>query len=174
VARVIHRTLEDAELALARLKVADHEKRLPTGGTAARSVAAALQLYQRAADLGQIELAPSTVLMVRGAVNLLSNVELPNGQRFGDIRLSRLTWQDIEHLYAAMRARGSGAAHIRRNATILAQALELPRKRGLIDANPSKDVCDRSSPGDARRYLDTCPPPGRSTDPQPEVFVRWQ
>ncbi|HUQ64104.1 MAG TPA: hypothetical protein VM121_10145, partial [Acidimicrobiales bacterium] len=50
VSRRVQGTREDAELALARLKVADHEKRLPTGGTNARSVAAVFQLYRQAID----------------------------------------------------------------------------------------------------------------------------
>ena len=36
VSRQVHGTRYDAEVALARLRVADHEKRLPTGGTNAR------------------------------------------------------------------------------------------------------------------------------------------
>ena len=38
---------EDAEVALARLKVADRERRLPTGGTSARSVRAAWSSISR-------------------------------------------------------------------------------------------------------------------------------
>jgi hypothetical protein len=40
------------------------------------------------------------------------------GQRFGDIPLSWLTWQEIEALYAAMRAAGMGVDWIRRCAMI--------------------------------------------------------
>jgi len=35
----------------------------------------------------------------------MAAVQLPDARRFGSIRLSRLTWQDIEYLYGAMRAR---------------------------------------------------------------------
>ena len=140
VSRTIHGTREDAEIALARLKVADHEKRLPSGGTNARSVAAAFQLYQQAVDAGLIELAPSTIATVRSASKVMAAVELPGGRRFGKIRLSRLTWQDIEYLYATMRAGGKSPAYIRRCATVLARALDLARKRGLIDSNPAKDA----------------------------------
>jgi integrase len=138
--RQVHGTREDAELALAKLRIADHEKRLPTGGTNARSVAAVFQLYQQAIDAGLIELAPSTISTVRSVSRVLSAVDLPDGRRFGDIRLSRLGWQDIEHLYAAMRTSGKSSAYIRRCATVLARALELARKRGLIDSNPAKDA----------------------------------
>jgi hypothetical protein len=70
----------------------------------------------------------------------MCSTELADGRTFGDIRLSRLTWSDIESLYAAMRAGGNGPAWVRRCATVLTRALELARKRGLIDANPSKDA----------------------------------
>ncbi|MDQ3641807.1 MAG: tyrosine-type recombinase/integrase [Actinomycetota bacterium] len=140
VSRTIHGTREDAEVALARLRVADHEKRLPTGGTNARSVGAAFQLYQQAVDAGLIELAPSTVATVRSASKIMGGTELADGRQFGTIRLSRLTWQDIEYLYAAMRASGKSPAYVRRCATVLARALDLARKRGLIDSNPVKDA----------------------------------
>lgn len=140
VSRTVHGSREEAEVVLARLKVADHEKRLPTGGTNARSVAAVFQLYQQAVDAGLIELAPSTIATVRSASRIMSAVELPDGRQFGTIRLSRLTWQDIEHLYGAMRSSGKSSAYIRRCATVLARALDLARKRGLIDSNPAKDA----------------------------------
>lgn len=140
VSRTIVGTRDEAEIALARLKVADHEKRLTTGGTAARSVDAVFQQYQRAVTAGQIELAPSTVITVRSACRAMSSIELPDGRRFGDVRLSRLTWQDIEHLYAGMRASGRGADWIRRCATVLTRSLEFARKRGLLDSNPAKDA----------------------------------
>jgi integrase len=146
VSRRVHGTRDDAEVALARLKVADHEKRLPTGGTNARSVAAVFQLYQQAVDAGRFELAPTTILTVRSTSKVMAAVVLADGRRFGDIRLSRLTWQDIEFLYAAMRDSGKSAAYIRRCATVLARALDLARKRGLIDSNPSKDATRPRTP----------------------------
>ncbi len=140
VSRTIHGTRDEAEIALARLKVADHEKRLATGGTNARSVAAVFQLYRQAVDAGLIELAPSTIATVRSATKIMAAVELPDRRVFGSIRLSRLTWQDIEYLYGAMRAAGKSPAYVRRCATVLARALDLARKRGLIDSNPAKDA----------------------------------
>ena len=62
MSRVVAGSLHDAEVALARLKVADRERRLPTGGTSARSVRAALELHLSAAESGAIELAPRTLL----------------------------------------------------------------------------------------------------------------
>lgn len=39
-----------------------------------------------------------------------------------------------------MRSEGMGVGWIRRCATVLTRALELARKRGLLDANPAKDA----------------------------------
>jgi integrase len=140
VSRYVHGTRDDAEVALARLRVADHEKRLPRGGTNARSVAAAFQLYLQAVDSGLVELAPTTAVTTRCAARQMRSTVLADGRTFGDIRLSRLTWSDVEALYAAMRAQGKGPAWVRRCATVLTRTLELARKRGLVDANPSKDA----------------------------------
>jgi integrase len=140
VSRTVKGTREEAELTLARLKVAGHQKRLPSGGTNARSVGAAMDNYIEVADSGSLELTPKTVTTTRSAVRLMKEMELSDGRRFGAIRLSRLTWQDIEHLYAAMRASGRGPDWIRRCATVLTRALELARKRGLIDSNPARDA----------------------------------
>jgi integrase len=140
VSRTIRGTREEAEIALARLRVADHERRLPTGGTKARSVKAAFQTYLRAVDAGVIELAPRTVLTSRSAMNTMSATRLANGRLFGEIRLSQLSWEDVEGCFAAMRAAGQSPEWIRRCATVLSRALELARKRGLIDTNPCKDA----------------------------------
>jgi integrase len=138
--RYVYGSRDDAEVALARLRVADHEKRLPGRGTAARSVQAVFQLYLQAVDSGLIELAPTTVSTTRSACRAMALTELPDGRVFGDIRLSRLTWQDIEYLYLAMRAAGRKSESVRRCATVLSRALDLARKRGLVDSNPSKDA----------------------------------
>jgi integrase len=140
VSRTILGTREDAEIALSRLRIADHERRLPTGGTKVRSVKQAFQHYLQAVDGGTIELAPRTIVTSRSAMNTMSNTVLPNGSRFGDIRLGRLSWEDVEQCFAAMRATGRSPEWIRRCATVLSRALELARKRGLIDRNPCKDA----------------------------------
>lgn len=139
VSRRVYGTRQDAELALSRLRVADHENRLPIGGSRARKVDAVFELYQRAVETGVVELAPSTAVTVRGACRRMAETPV-HGRRFGDTPLSRLTWQEIEALYASMRAAGMGVDWIRRCATVLARSLELARKRGLIDSNPSKDA----------------------------------
>ena len=138
--RTIRGTREEAELALSRLKTAGDQKRLPSGGTNARSVAAAMDQYLAAARSGSLELAPKTVTTSCSAAKVMSNTTLADGRRFGAIRLSRLSWEDIESLYAAMRASGRGPDWIRRCGTVLTRSLDLARKRGLIDSNPAKDA----------------------------------
>jgi integrase len=140
VSRTVRGPREDAEQALARLKVAGHQKRLLSGGTNARSVGAAMRLYMEAATNGSLELSPNTISTTRSAIRVMSDMELADGRQFGTIRLSRLTWEDVEALYAAMRASGRGPDWIRRCGTVLTRTLDLARKRGLIDSNPSKDA----------------------------------
>ena len=140
VSRTVRGTREEAELALARLRVAGHERRLPSGGTNARSVGAAMDLYQKTAETGSLELSPKSITTTRSAIRVMKEAELSDGRRFGAIRLSRLTWQDIEELYGAMRRSGRGPDWVRRCGTVLTRTLELARKRGLIDSNPSKDA----------------------------------
>jgi integrase len=140
VARHVHGTREDAELALARLRVADHENRRPSGGTNARTIAGAFALYGRAIDDGQVELAPSTVVTTKSACRVMSATLLADGRTFGKIPLSRVTWFEVEELYAAMRRRGVSRAYVRRCATVLSRGFELARKRGLLDTNPARDA----------------------------------
>ena len=97
-------------------------------------------MYLDAAESGLIELAPRTVLTTRSAANTMCSSILLGGRQFGTLKLNRLTWRDIEEMYAAMRIAGSGADWIRRSATVLSRSLEFARKRGLIDSNPAKDA----------------------------------
>jgi len=138
--RYVEGSRAEAELVLARLRVADHERRLPTGGTSVRSVRAAFDAYLTAAETGGIELAPSTLLTTRSAANTMCRAPLLNGRQFGQVSLNRLTWQDIEEMYSSMRIDGAGADWVRRCATVLTRSLEFARKRGLIDSNPAKDA----------------------------------
>jgi integrase len=99
-----------------------------------------MALYIEAAESGSLELAPKAITTTRSATRVMGKTELGDGRFFGAIKLSRLTWDDIEALYAAMRRSGRGPDWIRRCGTVLTRSLELARKRGLIDTNPSKDA----------------------------------
>jgi hypothetical protein len=64
--RTVHGTRKDAETALARLKVADHQKHLPQAATKARSVGALLAVYLDEAVNGKVRLAPKAIVTVGG------------------------------------------------------------------------------------------------------------
>jgi hypothetical protein len=81
-------TGKEAELMLAPLKMADHHKRLPSGGTIARSVAEAMACHQEAAEGGSLELAPKMVTTSRSVLKVMKSMELRNGRTFGSIPLS--------------------------------------------------------------------------------------
>jgi integrase len=176
VARTVRGSRAEAESALARLKVSADQKRLPSNGTNARSVGAAMALYIETAETGSLELSPKTITTSRSAVRVMSETDLADGRRFGAIRLSRLTWEDIEHLYAAMKRAGRGPDWVRRCGTVLTRSLELARKRGLIESNPSKDAVrpksTRKKPfspsaDDVRAVLETA----RDRDPEIADFA---
>src|SRR5437588_8218648 len=57
------------------------------------------ELPARRRQRGLVELAPSTKVTVRSAMRTMSATVLPDGSTFGSVRLSRLTWQDIEFMY---------------------------------------------------------------------------
>jgi integrase len=140
VSRRVRGSRDDAEVALTRLRVADHDGRLLRPGTRARSVGAALKECLHDARIGVVKLAPKTVVTTRSAVATMSKVVLADGRVFGDMSLAQLSWQDIEALFRAMKLAGSGVAWIRRSATVLSRASDRARKHGLIETNPAKDA----------------------------------
>jgi integrase len=140
VSRVVYGPRREAEVALAKLRVADHQHRLPMGKARPRSVRAVLEAYLSEAEAGRIELASRTLVTSRSAVRTMSSARLADGRQFGELRLSELTWERIEDLYSALRASGRGADWVRRCATVLNRSLEQARKRGTIDSNPCRDA----------------------------------
>lgn len=139
ISRQVRGSREDAEVALARLRVADHDGRRPRPGTRAQTVRAAMDAYVSEVEAGVIELAPKTVVTTRSARNTMCSTQLADGRVFGDIRLASLSWQDIEEMFRVMRV-GRSASWVRRSATVLSQGLERARKHGWIDHNPAKDA----------------------------------
>ena len=139
ISRRVRGTRADAEVALAKLRAADHDGRLARPGTTARTVRAALDEYVADAEAGVIELAPKTVVTTRSARNTMCSAVLPDGRVFGDIRLSTLGWSDIESMFRVLRE-GRSVAWVRRAGTVLSRGLDRARKHGLIDHNPAKDA----------------------------------
>ncbi len=140
VSRRVIGTRREAEIVAAKLKLADHERRLAAGNTSARVAGDILDQYLEAIETGVIELAPTTIVTSRSAMRTMREMELSDGRIFGKVMLSRLGWREIEMLYAALRESGRSSGWIRRCATVLTQALEFGRKRGLLESNPAKDA----------------------------------
>lgn len=140
VSRTVRGTRQDAEAALAALRVADHQGRARRPGTSGRTVGAALDAYVADLEAGTIEVAPKTVVTNRSARNTMKRVVLSDGRVFGSVSLSKLGWEEIENLYRAMARRGAQPAWIRRCATVLTQALDRARKHRLIEHNPARDA----------------------------------
>jgi hypothetical protein len=70
----VYGTEADAEVALAKLKVADHQRRLPQAATNAMTVRALLDLYLQEAQNGKVHLAPKTIVTSRSAANTMSSM----------------------------------------------------------------------------------------------------
>lgn len=140
VSRRVRGTKEDAELALAQLRVADAQGRVRPHTARPNTVQAALDTYLADVDRGDIVLAKRTIVTSRSARNTMTDVVLSDGRRFGDVSLDRLGWEEIEDLYRCMAHNGAGVPWVRRCATVLANALERARKHGVIDRNPARDA----------------------------------
>ena len=144
VSRTVRGSPKDGELALARLKVAGHERRLPSGGTNARSLAAALELYQTTAEVVRSNRAKD-----RHDFALRDQGDGVDGaSRRPKVWCHPVEPADLARRRASLRGYagfGSGPDWIRRCATVFTRGLELARKRGLIDANPSKDAVQPKS-----------------------------
>jgi len=140
VSRRVHGTRDDAELALARLRVARHAGQLPQASTSAVTVGSLLDRYVEEAQVGRVQLRPKTLVTARSAARAMSSTRLTSGKAFGDVTLSALTWREIEELYGEMARRGLSAAWVRRCATVLSRALDRGRKYGLLPTNPAKDA----------------------------------
>jgi integrase len=140
LSRKVRGSRQDAEQALARLRIAHAERRLPVSGTGARTVSEALQAYMTAVEEGRIDLAPRTVLTTRSAINTMTSTILDRRPRV------RCDCTGQAHVATGRRAllgdatRWSRGRLVRRCATVLSRGLDLARKRGLLDANPAKDA----------------------------------
>ena len=138
--RYIYGAREEAELALARLRVNASQQRQPVRPSTRKSMRAAFDFYLNEAKAGTIHLAPKTLVTSRSAARAMCRQRISNGRLFSDIRPEMLTWEDIEDLYTTMQRNGLGPDWIRRSATVLNRTLDYAKKRKLIDSNPCHDA----------------------------------
>jgi hypothetical protein len=111
------------------VSMAGHQKRLPSGGTNARSVGAALDLYREAATSGSLDLSPNTISTTRSAIRVMNDMEPADGRQFGPIRLS------LAHARTrALRHRGT---RFERSLTTSLFAIRLATQEGTGGQRPS-------------------------------------
>ena len=140
VHRFVEGTRDEAELALAKLKVTTAGQRQVVPRAAQRSFRSIFDLYLGEAKNGRIELGKKTLVTSRSAANTMCKQRLPEGELFGELRPDAASWEDIEDLYAAMKQSGLGVDWIRRCATVLNRTLEYAKKRSIIDSNPCAEA----------------------------------
>jgi len=138
--KYVYGSREDAELALANLRVNASQQRRPVPRSKRRSMRTVFELYLGDAQAGKVQLAPKTLVTSRSAANTMCKQRLADGRLFADIRPERLTWEDVEDLYATMKSSGLGADWIRRCATVLNRTLDYAKKHKVVDANPCSDA----------------------------------
>jgi integrase len=91
------------------------------------------QLVDRYEALRSVNWSPSTRATFRFHAG-------PILEAFGSTAVADLRRTDIEDVYARWRAGGSSAATVRRRHTVLAAALRLAERRGVIAVSPARDV----------------------------------
>ncbi len=137
---VVRGSREQAEVALARLKLAVESGTLPTT-TRAKTVRAACDLYL---DEARTEL--QTQRTDRTACNRICATVLPGGVVFGDKPLSKVTWKLVEQVYAKWE-RNLQPPTRSRYASTLSKVLEHAKRTGWISANPARDARGPRVPG---------------------------
>lgn len=131
--RVVRGSREDAEIALAHLKLTDAEGVVP-GGTGARTVRAACDLYLREA---RTEL--QTQRTDRSAFNRICATVLPGGVLFGDKPLAKVDWKLVEQVYAKWE-RALQPTTRARYASAMSKVFEHAKRTGWLRANPAREA----------------------------------
>jgi integrase len=131
--RVVHGSREDAEVALARLKLLKADQLLDRG-TGVRTVEAACELYLREAGTER-----QTLRTDRAACNRICRTVLPGGSVFGDMALSKVTWKTVERVYAKWE-RDLTPAGRARYASTLSKVFDHAKRTGWIRANPAREA----------------------------------
>jgi integrase len=131
--RTIRGTRQEAEAALARLRVRFGSGGVPVG-TAARDLQAACDLY-----LAEVRTERSTLRTDRSACNLMSVTKLPGGRLLGHVPLRDLDWKVIEQVYATW-GRTLKPQTLARYASTLSKVLDYAKRTGWISTNPAKDA----------------------------------
>ena len=132
--QVVRGSREDAEVALARLKLIDNDAVLQTA-TNARTVRAACDIYLR-----EVRTELQTRRTDRSACKRISTTPLPGGKELGDVALSKLDWRSVEQVFARWAAEGLNPTTQARYGSTLSKVVEHAKRAGWVRHNPVRDA----------------------------------
>ena len=130
---VVNGTREQAEVALARLKLMDADE-VKQSATNARTVRAACQLY-----LHDVTTELQTQRTDQSACRRICATVLPGGVLFGDVLLSKVNWQMIEQIYAKWEDLLQPPTRSR-YASTLSKVFDHVKRLGWMRLNPAKEA----------------------------------
>lgn len=131
--QVVLGTREQAEVALARLKLVGDDDLLHSG-TRARTVRSACDLY-----LSEARTELQTQRTDRSACNRLCATVLPGGALFGETPLSKVDWKLVEQVFAKWEADLQPPTRAR-YASTLSKVLDHAKRTGWVRANPAREA----------------------------------
>jgi integrase len=130
---VVNGTREQAEIALARMKLLDADG-LKQTATSARTIEAACNLY-----LADASTELQTQRTDRSACHRICGTVVPGGITFGDVRLNKVDWRMIEQIYAKWEETLQPPTRAR-YASTLSKVLDHSKRVGWIRLNPAADA----------------------------------
>ncbi|MFN0028666.1 MAG: hypothetical protein ACKV2O_16020 [Acidimicrobiales bacterium] len=132
--QVVRGSREDAEIALARLRLIDHDAVLRSA-TNARTVRSACELYLR-----EVRTELQTRRTDRSACKRIATTRLPGGTVPGDLVLSKLDWRTVEQVFARWAEEGLHPTTQSRYCSSLSKVLEHAKRSGWVRHNPVREA----------------------------------
>lgn len=132
--QVVRGSREDAEIALARLRLVDNDA-VPQSATNARTVRAACELYLR-----EVRTELQTRRTDRSACKRIVTTRLPGGNQLGDLALSKLDWRTVEQVFARWSAEGLHPTTQSRYCSALSKVIDHAKRSGWVRHNPVREA----------------------------------
>ena len=132
--QVVRGSREDAEIALARLRLIDNDAVLRSA-TNARTVRSACELYLR-----EVRTELQTRRTDRSACKRIATTRLPGGADLGDLALSKLDWRTVEQVFSRWAEEGLHPTTQSRYCSSLSKVLEHAKRSGWVRHNPVREA----------------------------------
>jgi integrase len=132
--QVVRGGRDDAEIALARLRLIDNDAVLHTA-TNARSVRAACDVYLR-----EVRTERQTRRTDRSAAKRICTTRLPGGREVGDLPLGKLDWRIVEQIFAKWSEEGLHPTTQARYGSALSKVVEHVKRSGWVGHNVVGDA----------------------------------